>query len=73
MNIGIFTELFPPSVGGQEQRFAALADLLASRGHRVTVMCVRHSIAVPTEETLPTGAYVIRRPFLAGFIGDEEV
>ncbi|HET6608501.1 MAG TPA: glycosyltransferase family 4 protein [Rhodopila sp.] len=60
MNIGFFTELFPPSVGGQEQRFAALADLLASRGHRVTVACIRHPTDCAAEETLPSGVQVVR-------------
>lgn len=64
MNIGIFTELFPPSVGGQEQRFAALADLLAVRGHRVTVVCVHYPIDAAAEEILPTGVRVIRGPAL---------
>jgi len=62
LNIGIFTELFPPSVGGQEQRFAALADLLAMRGHRVTVLCVRYPTDAPATETLQSGVAVVRRP-----------
>ena len=62
MKIGFFTELFPPSVGGQEQRFSQLADQLATQGHLVTVICVRHSAEVATDEMLPSGVVVIRRP-----------
>jgi glycosyltransferase involved in cell wall biosynthesis len=64
VKIGFLTELFPPSVGGQQQRFAELANLLAMRGHQVTVMCIRDSAAAPVEETLPSGVSVIRRPTL---------
>lgn len=62
MNIGILTELFPPSIGGQEQRFAALADLLAERGHQVTVMCLGFPTNAPAEQVLPNGVVVLRRP-----------
>jgi glycosyltransferase involved in cell wall biosynthesis len=62
LRIGLFTELFPPSFGGQEQRFADLADLLAMRGHQVTVMCVRHLPDAPEDEILSSGVEVIRRP-----------
>jgi glycosyltransferase involved in cell wall biosynthesis len=64
VRIGFLTELFPPSVGGQEQRFAELADLLAMQGHQVTVMCIRDSIKAPVEEQLASGVSVIRRPTL---------
>ena len=62
MNIAFLTELFPPSTGGQEQRFAELANLLATRGHRVTVMCIRHSPGLAAHETLSNGVTVIRLP-----------
>jgi glycosyltransferase involved in cell wall biosynthesis len=62
VKIGFLTELFPPSLGGQEQRFAGLADQLAKQGHQVTVMCIRHSAQVATDETLSSGVAVIRRP-----------
>ena len=48
MRIAIFTELFPPSIGGQEIRFAGIADELARRGHSVEVFCNRN---VPGSET----------------------
>jgi glycosyltransferase involved in cell wall biosynthesis len=62
VKIGFLTELFPPSLGGQEQRFSGLADQLATQGHQVTVMCVRHSAQIATHETLSNGVVVIRRP-----------
>ena len=55
MNIGFFTELFPPSVGGQQQRFAELANLLAMQGHQVTVMCIRDLVDSPAQEKLANG------------------
>jgi glycosyltransferase involved in cell wall biosynthesis len=64
MKVAFLTELFPPSVGGQEQRFAALADSLAMRGHQVTVMCIRHSAAAAVQEKLASGVDVIRKPAL---------
>ena len=64
MKIGFLTELFPPSVGGQEQRFAELANSLAMRGHQVTVMCVRHSSELAIQERLSNGVVVIRQPTL---------
>jgi glycosyltransferase involved in cell wall biosynthesis len=42
MNIGIFTELYPPSIGGQEVRFAELAQVFRERGHNVSVYCIAH-------------------------------
>jgi glycosyltransferase involved in cell wall biosynthesis len=64
VNIGFLTELFPPSVGGQQQRFAELANLLAMQGHQVTVMCIRDLAEAPAEEKLANGVSVIRRPRL---------
>jgi len=42
VRIAIFTELFPPSIGGQEVRFAGMADVLTRRGHSVEVFCNRN-------------------------------
>ena len=64
MKVCFLTELFPPSMGGQQQRFAELANLLATQGHQVTVMCVRDSTASVVQETLANGVAVIRRPTL---------
>lgn len=62
MNVCFLTELFPPSVGGQQQRFAELANLLAMQGHQVTVLCIRDTVDGAAEETLANGVAVIRRP-----------
>jgi len=64
VRICFLTELFPPSVGGQQQRFAELANLLAMQGHQVTVMCIRDTTDAAAEETLANGVAVIRRPTL---------
>jgi glycosyltransferase involved in cell wall biosynthesis len=68
MNIGFITELFPPSLGGQEQRFAELAAQMTARGHRVTVMCIGHARGIAADETLPNGVKVIRRPTLPHYV-----
>jgi glycosyltransferase involved in cell wall biosynthesis len=52
MNIGIFTELYPPSIGGQEIRFAELAQVFRERGHNVSVYCIAHRRDLLKRETL---------------------
>jgi glycosyltransferase involved in cell wall biosynthesis len=52
MNIGIFTELYPPSIGGQEVRFAELAQVFHERGHDVSVYCIAHLRDLPAHETV---------------------
>lgn len=42
MRFAFVTELFSPSVGGQEHRFERLADGLVARGHSVDVLCIGH-------------------------------
>ncbi len=51
MKIGLFTELFPPSLGGQEIRFEHLAQLLSARNHHVSVYCVAHGTGLLAEES----------------------
>lgn len=46
--VSIVTELYEPSVGGQESRFARFAEALAGRGREVTVYTTD-----PTGGTLP--------------------
>ena len=67
MKICFLTELFPPSMGGQQQRFGELARLLAMQGHQVTVLCIRDSTEAPAEEELANGVVVLRRPSLPGY------
>jgi len=52
MNIGIFTELYPPSIGGQEIRFFELAQVFRERGHNVAVYCIAHKRDLPKRETM---------------------
>jgi glycosyltransferase involved in cell wall biosynthesis len=67
VRIGFFTELFPPSVGGQEYRFSELADALAGRGHRVVVLAVRHRRDLAGEEERASGVQVLRRPSVRNY------
>jgi glycosyltransferase involved in cell wall biosynthesis len=61
MNIGIFTELYPPSIGGQEIRFAELAQVFRERGHNVSVYCISHKRILPARE-IADGIEVHRFP-----------
>ena len=61
MRIGIFTELYLPSIGGQEIRFAELAQVFRERGHEVSVYCVANLPEAPDRETL-NGIEVHRFP-----------
>ena len=67
MRIALLTELFPPSIGGQEIRFAELANALALRGHSIQVLCVKHAIELPTSEQIKPGVNVLRRPFVKNY------
>lgn len=67
MRIAILSELFPPSIGGQEIRFAELAEVLVRQGHTVDVFCLAHDAAVPACETLSPGLTVTRRPRVADY------
>jgi glycosyltransferase involved in cell wall biosynthesis len=49
MRLAIFTELYSPSIGGQEAFFAGLARAMQRRGHKVDVYCVRHEEELPLE------------------------
>jgi glycosyltransferase involved in cell wall biosynthesis len=80
LKIAILTELFPPSVGGQEIRFAEISRVLTHHGHSVHVFCIRNIPGTPTEEVsenvaihrypaaydyqLPTFKWMRRRPFV---------
>ena len=67
MRIAMLTELFPPSIGGQEVRFAELANALADKGHSVQVLCIKHVATLPEQETLASGVTVIREPYLPNY------
>lgn len=67
MRLAFLTELFPPSVGGQEVRFAEIADALATRGHSVTVLCVAHAAGLPAQERAGVGVVVLRHPIAPSY------
>lgn len=52
MRIAIFTELYAPSVGGQEVFFAGLGRALSRRGHQLDVYCIAHQEGLPVSEVL---------------------
>ncbi len=66
MNIAIFTELFLPHIGGQELRYGELGAVLADRGHRVDVYCLRHPSTAPETEQVH-GVQVFRYPKSADY------
>jgi glycosyltransferase involved in cell wall biosynthesis len=63
LRVAFVTELYPPSVGGQQNRFYSLANGLAALGAEVTVLCVRHAPGLPADESM-NGVRVIRGPLL---------
>ena len=50
MKIAIVTELYLPSIGGQQVRYAELGKRLAARGHAVDVFTIAHQPGLPAEE-----------------------
>ncbi len=61
MRVAVYTELYPPHVGGMEVRMSELAKALVARGHAVDVFCIRHDVAVPAE-SVEHGVRVRRYP-----------
>jgi glycosyltransferase involved in cell wall biosynthesis len=66
MRIAIFTELYSPSVGGQEMFFHGLAKALQRRGHTLEVYCIGHEKGLPATETID-GIVVHRAPDIPGY------
>ena len=52
MKIAILTELFPPSIGGQEVRYAEISKALTARGHSVHVYCIQSVPGTKAEEVV---------------------
>jgi glycosyltransferase involved in cell wall biosynthesis len=50
VKIAIITELFLPSIGGQELRLAELAEVLTGLGHSVDVFCIQNMPETESEE-----------------------
>ncbi|BCP51443.1 glycosyl transferase family 1 [Kaistia sp. 32K] len=61
MRIALLTELFPPSLGGQELFFAGLGRALAARGHEVEIFSVAHAEGLAAEEAVD-GLRIYRHP-----------
>jgi glycosyltransferase involved in cell wall biosynthesis len=61
VRIAIFTELFAPSIGGQEKFFQGLGRALVRRGHSVEVHCIAHADGLARREIIE-GIEVCRYP-----------
>ncbi len=61
MRVAILTELFPPSIGGQEIRLAEISQELVRRGHSVHVFSVLATPGSQPEETID-GIVIHRYP-----------
>jgi glycosyltransferase involved in cell wall biosynthesis len=63
MKIAIFTELYSPSIGGQEVRYEELASILVSRSHEVSVYCIGHTKNLLPKENI-NEVEVFRHPIV---------
>src|SRR6266702_5740935 len=61
VRIGVFVELFAPSVGGQELFFEGLSRQLVKNGHTVDVHCIAHAPGLARVEDMD-GITVFRHP-----------
>ncbi|UEM07127.1 glycosyltransferase family 4 protein (plasmid) [Skermanella rosea] len=66
MRIAILTELYAPSVGGQEIRFAEMARELTLRGHVVEVFCIGHQRDLASTEIVDN-IHIHRHPCIDGY------
>lgn len=66
MRIAIFTELYAPSIGGQEMFFNGLGKQLIERGHEIDVYCIGHAADLDEEETID-GVRVYRFPIAPNY------
>lgn len=66
MRFAIMTELFAPSMGGQELFFEGIARSLIAAGHEVEVFCIGHEANLPTSEIV-NGVPVQRYPIAPGY------
>ena len=67
MRIGLFTELYPPSIGGQEIRFQQLAHALHEQGHDVSVLTIDH-LGHLTEIEYDGGITIHRHPHATHYV-----
>lgn len=61
MRIAILSELYLPHIGGQEVRYAEMAETLVNMGHSVDVYCIQCPKSASAEEEM-NGVRVHRRP-----------
>ncbi|AFM16090.1 glycosyltransferase [Mycolicibacterium chubuense NBB4] len=61
MRFAFLTELYFPSVGGQEVFFQELGEAMVRRGHRVDVLCIGHEAGLAEVEVM-NGVTVRRYP-----------
>ncbi|MDT7765836.1 MAG: hypothetical protein QOC63_5256 [Mycobacterium sp.] len=61
LRFAFLTELYYPSVGGQEVFFQELAEAMVRRGHSVDVFCIGHEAGLAANEVL-NGVNVYRHP-----------
>ena len=66
MRIGIFTELYTPSIGGMEVRHSQIAHQLINRGHQVSVYCIGHVNSLLPYENID-GVNVYRYPIVKSY------
>lgn len=66
MRIAVLTELYAPSLGGQELFFAGISQTLQQRGHSVDVYTIGHESHLPVEEVID-GITVRRGPIEANY------
>ena len=59
MRLLLVAQFFPPDIGGEERHVFNLANMLADRGHAVTV-ATQSAEGCPDEEVLPSGVQVRR-------------
>ena len=67
-SLSIVTELFEPNIGGQENRFARFAELLAARGRPVTVYTSDHTGGTLPTRTVTNGVEVVRYTRLRRYV-----
>ncbi len=66
MRVAIFSELYIPHIGGQEVRYAELAQALLQAKHSVDVYCIQHAADIPIRE-VSGGVSIFRYPLAPNY------
>jgi glycosyltransferase involved in cell wall biosynthesis len=66
MKIGIFSELYSPSIGGMEVRHGEIAKTLIRQGHQVSIYCIGHCSGLLPYEKID-GVDVFRHPIVKNY------